>query len=126
MLPVAAPAPAEAVPAPVPIGAALTLTLGLGVAVAASRRGLVVALALIVGVLAVESTIHSVHHLADEKDVSGCAVATVTAQVHGTTEQVPAHDLWLPTPVGAVLAPETERPGARPLRPDEGRAPPAA
>jgi hypothetical protein len=43
-----------------------------------------------------------------------------------TTEQVPAHDLWLPTPVGAVLAPDTDPPGARPQLPEEGRAPPAA
>ena len=59
-------------------------------------------------------------------ETTECTVATAIAQVHGTTEQVPAHDLWLPTPVGEVLAPETDRPGARPLRPDEGRAPPAA
>ena len=34
--------------------------------------------------------------------------------------------MWVPTPIGAVVASEPDRPGARTLRPDEGRAPPSA
>ncbi len=140
-IPTAAPVPvpaAAAPPAPVappdptpgptdPLAPAMALAVVLGVALTARRRVLVTTLALVLVVLAVETGVHSVHHLADQQGASECVVALASAHVHGTAEPLPAaHAMWIPVPVGAVVAPAPERPGARPLRPDEGRAPPAA
>jgi|SRR6185369_4028880 len=129
VLPVAAPAPLV-VPAPVTptsLGPVIALILALGTMLATRRRTLATALVPILVVLAVETGVHSVHHLADQKTAATCVVALASAHVHGTAEPSPAvHDLWIAAPIGAVVAPAPERPGARPLRPDEGRAPPAA
>jgi hypothetical protein len=130
--PVPAVPPAPAVPAPAappmrPLPPSVALAVALGVALTARRRVLVTALALVLVVLAVETGVHSVHHIADRQGAADCVVAMASANVHGTAASSPmAHALWIPGPVGAVVAPAPERPGARPLRPDEGRAPPAA
>jgi hypothetical protein len=130
-LPAAAP-PAPVVPAPVwpqpgPLAPAAVLAIALGLALTARRRALVTALALVLVVLAVETGVHSVHHLTDQRGAADCVVAMASANVHGTAASPPAvYAPWIPGPVGAVVAPAAERPGARPLRPDEGRAPPAA
>jgi len=121
--------PAAATPGPTaPLAPALTLAVVLGLALAARRqRVLVTTLALVLVVLAVETGVHSVHHLADQQGASDCVVALASAHVHGAAEPpLAAHALWIAVPVGAVVAPAPERPGARPPRPDEGRAPPAA
>ncbi len=88
------------------------------------RRALVVALILLLGILAVEHGVHSVHHLGGHEPAA-CVVAaaanhlTVTLD-HGT----PA----LPTPVSAS-GPLAECPASHPLSlrlgPDPARAPPA-
>ncbi len=130
-LPVAAPEP---LPGPIsggttasPLILAGLLIGGLGLALAARRRALVVALALVLIILAVETGVHSVHHLTDQKGGAECVVALASAHVHATAEPPAAvHDPWTGGPVDTVVAPAPERPGARPLRPDEGRAPPAA
>jgi hypothetical protein len=125
-------AASAAVPAPKtppldPLGPALPLAVLLGAAMTVRRRLLVTALALVLVVLAVETGVHSVHHLADRQGGSECVVALASAHVHGTAEPPPAlHDTWIAVPVGAVVALTPERPGTRPPRPDEGRAPPAA
>jgi hypothetical protein len=110
----------------VPAWAALGLLLALALALSAPRRTLVGALALVLVVLAAETGVHSVHHLADPQAAAECVVAVASAQVHGTAQAIAVYDLHVFTPVAAVLAPEPDRPGARLLRPDEGRAPPAA
>ena len=104
---------------------ALALALALGAALAIPRRVRVTALVLILIVLAVETGLHSVHHLADQQAASHCAVAVASANVHGTAQPTAVHGLGNLMPLGAVVAVEVDRPGARPLRPDEGRAPPA-
>jgi hypothetical protein len=83
-------------------------------------------LALVVGLLALELGIHSVHHLGDRQAASQCDVASASTHVHGATPQAPTCAPWVPTLLGAVLAPEAGQPGGRLIRPDEGRAPPAA
>jgi hypothetical protein len=119
------PGPAAAPPASVPLWPALALALALGAALATPRRVRVTALILILVVLAVETGLHSVHHLADQQATSYCAVAVASANVHGTAQPTAVDGLGILMPLGAVVAVEVDRPGARPLRPDEGRAPPA-
>jgi len=130
--PVAAAAPAPVIsPASVPtlsLESVLAMVLALGLVLTVRRRTVATALVPILIVLAIETGVHSVHHLADQKkNDSTCAVALASAHVHGAAEPpATVHDLWLAVPAGTVVPPAPERPGARSLRPDEGRAPPAA
>ncbi len=55
-----------------------------------------------------------------------CAVALVSTHLQGTEQPVAPDGVWSATPIGAMTTPDVDRPGSRPLRPDEGRAPPAA
>jgi hypothetical protein len=131
--PIDAPAAADAalVGGAQPSGASpLALTLVLASALAAAfvqpRRTLVVVVAALLGVLAVESGVHSVHHLGDHEAAEGCAIASVSGQIHGA-EQPGAPDGACIVSVSTLASvPDVDRPGRRPLRPDEGRAPPAA
>ena len=118
--------PAPATPPPHPLVPTVALAVTLGMALTARRRVLVAVLALVLLVLAVETGVHAVHHLTDQRGAADCVVAMASANVQGTAASPPpACALWIPDPVGTVVAPAPERPGARPLRPDEGRAPPA-
>jgi hypothetical protein len=128
--PAAPPTPLPSV-APEPPAAAtgwlaLVLTLALSVGVVAPRRALALALVLVLGVLAVETGVHSVHHLADRQAASECAVASVSAHVHGAAQASAPDVTWVPTPIGTAPPLAVDRPGSRSIRPDEGRAPPAA
>jgi uncharacterized membrane protein YphA (DoxX/SURF4 family) len=118
--------PAAEPPTAATIWLAVVLVVLLGLAVAAPRRTLVVALALVLVVLALEAGVHSVHHLSDRQAGSHCAVASASVHVQGAEQPVAPDAVWIPTPLGAMTAPDVDRPGSRPLRPDEGRAPPAA
>ena len=89
------------------------------------RRAVAFGLVLLLAVFAAESGIHSVHHLADQQGSMHCMIAAASAHLHGVALDNAIEARWLPTPVGAVVAAEPTRPGARLLRPDEGRAPPA-
>jgi hypothetical protein len=119
----------DPIPAPsstAPVWAALLLPLLVGVTLVAPRRVLIEALVLVLAVIAVEEGVHSVHHLADQRAASHCAVAAASAHVQGAAEPVPVPVVWTPTPIATVVASDPDRPGSRPLRPDEGRAPPSA
>jgi hypothetical protein len=116
------PTPATAAP----LWAALGLALLLGAAAVVPRRVLIVALVLLLLVAGFEASVHSVHHLADQRAAAHCAVAAASAHVQGAADPLAVPEMWLPTSIGAVIAPEPDRPGARTLRPDEGRAPPSA
>jgi len=119
----------DPIPAPsstAPVWAALFLALLAGATLVAPRRILIVALVLVLAVIAVEEGVHSVHHLADQRAASNCAVAAASAHVQGAAEPVAVAVLWIPTPIVTVVASDPDRPGSRPLRPDEGRAPPSA
>jgi hypothetical protein len=127
--PVSVPTPVPAAPpsAPTPLVPGLVLGVTVAAVLASRRRGLVGVLALALIALAVETGVHSVHHLADRQAAAECVVALATAQVHGTVEPAPhVHDLRLDVPLGSVAVASAERPGSRPSRPDEGRAPPTA
>jgi hypothetical protein len=116
------PTPATAAP----LWAALGLALLLGAAVIVPRRVLIAALVLLLLVAGFEASLHSVHHLADQRAAAHCAVAAASAHVQGAADPLAVPEMWVPTPIGAVVAAEPDRPGARTLRPDEGRAPPSA
>ena len=109
-----------------PLWAALVLAVLLGAAAVVPRRVLIVAVALLLLVAGFEASVHSVHHLADQRAAATCAVAAASAHVHGATDLLAVPEMWVPTPIGAIVASEPDRPGARTLRPDEGRAPPSA
>jgi hypothetical protein len=113
-------------PAAASLGLTFVLTLVLGLGIVAPRRALVLALVLVLGVLAVETGVHSVHHLADRQAAAECAVAWATAHVPGATQPTAPDATWVPTPLGAVPLPTVDRPGRRSSRPGEGRAPPVA
>jgi hypothetical protein len=125
----APPAPAAPVETPattMPLALVVGLVLAVAGVAAAPRRALALALVLVLGLLALELGIHSVHHLGDRQAASQCDVASASTHVHGATPQAPTCAPWVPTLLGAVLAPEAGQPGGRLIRPDEGRAPPAA
>jgi hypothetical protein len=109
-----------------PLWAALGLALLLGAAAIVPRRVLIAALVLLLFIAGFEASLHSVHHLADQRAAAHCAVATASAQVQGAADPLAVPEMWVPTPIGAVVAAEPDRPGACTLRPDEGRAPPSA
>jgi hypothetical protein len=124
--PPAVPAPAPALPGMAPLAPAIALGLGFAAVALLRRRACVAVLALVLVVLALETGVHSVHHLADQQGAAECVVALATAQMHGIADASSAdHGSWLTVPGGAIPVPTPECPGARPLRPDEGRAPPA-
>jgi hypothetical protein len=118
----AAPTPSRAAG----LGGVLILALVFAATVVAPRRVLVAALVLILAVIAVEESVHSVHHLADQRAAAHCAVAAASVHVQGATQPVAVPALWVTTQVGAVVPVEPDQPGSRSLRPDEGRAPPSA
>ena len=109
-----------------PVWAGLLLALLAGLTLVAPRRVLILALVLVLAVIAVEEGVHSVHHLADQRAASHCAVAAASAHVQGAAEPLAVPAVWIPTPIATVVASEPDRPSSRPLRPDEGRAPPSA
>jgi hypothetical protein len=109
-----------------PLWAVLVLTILLGAAAVVPRRVLIAALVLLLLVAGFEASVHSVHHLADQRAAAPCAVAAASAHVQGAADPLAVPEMWAPTPIGAVVAAEPDRPGARTLRPDEGRAPPSA
>ena len=116
----------QAPPTAAPLWAAVMLALLLGAATVVPRRVLIAALVLLLLVGGFEASVHSVHHLADQRAAAHCAVAVASAHVQGASDPLAVPEMWVPTPIGAVVASEPDRPGARALRPDEGRAPPSA
>jgi hypothetical protein len=107
---------------PLTVGLALA---GLTLAIVAPRRTLRVALVVLLAVFTVEIGVHSVHHLADRHAATHCAVSLASAHVQGASIESSASASWVPMSIGTVAIAEAVRPGASPLRPDEGRAPPA-
>ena len=96
----------------------------MGFAIGAPRRALYVALVLVIATFAVEAGVHSVHHLADRQATMHCALSLASAHVQGASAE-PSVTPWVPIAVATVTIVDAVRPGASPLRPDEGRAPPA-
>lgn len=118
--------PSATPPASATVWLGLALAGLLGAAVLAPRRALVAVLLLALAVFAVEAGVHSVHHLTDRHAASQCVIASASVQVLGTEEPLAPEAVHVEAPTSRVVAVESDRLGSRPLRPDEGRAPPAA
>jgi len=88
------------------------------------RAALALGLVLLVGVLAFESGVHSVHHLGEQGHGNPCAVASTSLNLAGL-EIEPAVVLHSPAALGlAVALAVPSDPRALPESPHEGRAPP--
>jgi hypothetical protein len=119
--------------APAAAGASglLVAAAALGVALAlacgrAARRGLALALLVVLLALPFETGVHSVHHLGDRAGHAHCAVASVGAHLVGVAADEPIVDVTPLVLAGRVdVRPVTVRESSV-LRPDTGRAPPAA
>jgi hypothetical protein len=102
------------------------LVTAAAVALALARRRRRVALACVVVLLlmAFESGVHSVHHLADRPDAH-CVIAAVSAHTGGVTVDTVAFEP--PSDVVSVVSPSSPAGIARRSdSPDRGRAPPSA
>ena len=110
-----------------PVALVLGLVAGLLAALAVRRhprRVLVLALAVLLAVFAVEAGVHSVHHLG-ERSATACAVAAAAGHLALCLDDgAPAVSLSL-APAGAVAEEQLVSPAAPGLPPDLARAPPA-
>ena len=128
-------APAELTPTPAETLSAGAPSLdGLGTLVAAMaagaillarrRRAVAVACTALLMLVAFESGVHSVHHLADQPD-SQCVVASASAHIGGVTVTSLAFDRPVESLTTVAATPmASPSPGA--VAPDLGRAPPLA
>lgn len=114
-------------PAAPPIILLLGLAGGVLLALAARshpRRVLVLALAALLAVFAVEAGIHSVHHLG-ERAATACALAAAASHLTLDLDDGPPVIRACLTPAGAVSDERLASPTAPGLGPDLARAPPA-
>jgi hypothetical protein len=118
---VAAPPPASSIPL-------LLVALLAAVSTAAGRRrprAVAVVLSLALAVFAVQTAVHSVHHIGHPQEAEKCPVLSASQHAPGDLPSVPAVDSPAETAtelVGvapALLVPDSAE------RPDQGRAPPA-
>ena len=106
------------------LGTLVTAVAAAMILIARRRRTLAIACMALLLLLAFESGVHSVHHLADQPD-SQCVVASASAHTGGIAVDTiafgpPAETL---TAIAVML---TASPTSRPAAPDLGRAPPIA
>ena len=88
------------------------------------RRALALALVVIVSIFALESGVHSVHHLTDVDRGESCAVASASQHITGTEVDVSVASESLPA-ARQVAAPGVFVERSRIIGPAQGRAPPA-
>lgn len=113
----------EPVALPWPLLAAVAATAAIAVR-RRPRAALALGLVLLVGVLAFESGVHSVHHLGEQGHGNPCAVASTSLNLTGL-EVEPAAVLSPPAALGLAVAMAVRLdPRAGPESPHEGRAPP--
>ena len=114
-------------PEPVALPWPLLAAVATAAAIAVRRRpraALALGLVLLVGVLAFESGVHSVHHLGEQGHGNPCAVASTSLNLTGL-EIEPGVVLSAPAALGlAVAMAVPSDPRALPESPHEGRAPP--
>ncbi len=130
LLPIAAEEPSRlawsaAPAAPIPAWPFVALLVALGLAGArAPRRALALALVVVVSIFALESGVHSVHHMTDVDRGESCAVASASQHIAGTEVDVSLSAESLPAARQvATLGVFVER--SRIIGPAQGRAPPA-
>jgi hypothetical protein len=115
----------SAAPAPAPPWAAIAVVAVAALAVAwRPRRVLALTLALVAGVLAFETGVHSAHHLGQADEAARCAVAGMATQLNAdlvdtALDAVPVR--VIETRITALATPVV---AARLVAPDAGRAPP--
>lgn len=89
------------------------------------RRVLAFALVLLLVTFAFEVGLHSVHHGADPHQIADCAAAAASAHLSATPVAcLVAGEVTLPA-VATTTEIDPSRSPLSPLRPDQGRAPPA-
>jgi hypothetical protein len=101
--------------------------IGLGRLVACRPRGRVIALglSLALGVLTLETAVHSVHHLADPETAANCAVLSGSQDLSWGEAQAIAADAPPLCVAPAPLLQAEDAPQSLIYRPHRGRAPPA-
>ena len=88
-------------------------------------RALVLGIALVVALFAVESAAHSVHHLLQEPDeASACLVAAASSHLAATAVELVGVDLPPSPRLDLAVSFQPSEPAVVGLRPDQGRAPP--
>jgi hypothetical protein len=88
-------------------------------------RALVLGIALVVALFAVESAAHSVHHLLQEPDeASACPVAAASSHLAATSVELVGVELPPSPRLDLVVDVQPSEPTVHLLRPDQGRAPP--
>jgi hypothetical protein len=103
----------------------LAAALALAIVAIARRRGAVaIASVTLLVLVAFEAGIHSVHHLADQRDAQ-CVMASAAAQTAGVIVDTAAFERPAVATTPVIAAPRASAP-LRPAPPDRGRAPPAA
>jgi hypothetical protein len=99
--------------------------LALGLIFRRSRRGLALALGLLLGLLAFETALHSVHHPPNSDEAAACAFASAAAHLAAADTGERAPTLLLPpAPVDGLHA-DPAPAAARAHLASRGRAPPA-
>ncbi len=88
-------------------------------------RAVVLGIVLLLTLFAVESAVHSVHHLLQESDeASVCLVATASSHLAGTAVELVGVDLPPLPRLDLAVSFQPSEPAVVGLRPDQGRAPP--
>ena len=89
------------------------------------RRAIAVALILLLGVLAFETGLHSVHHGIDKRQLASCPLSGASSHLSAAGVGCVAYAGDISQEVGVAPSPEPAAPIARPLSAHHGRAPPA-
>jgi len=110
------------------LACALIALLGLGLGGIGQRAGRVVctSLALLIAVLALETAVHSVHHLGDADAMAACAVLSASQNVAGASEEPAQIAPLMPVVLAMPVVDDRGILPVRPFRSFAGRAPPAA
>jgi hypothetical protein len=116
---------AAAPAAPLPVWPLVAALVALGLAGASKpRRALALVLVVVVAIFALETGVHSVHHLTDVDRGESCAVASASQHISGTEVDLSLVDVSLPAArQAAAIGAFIER--SRIIGPAQGRAPPA-
>jgi hypothetical protein len=111
-----------------PLPSWLVPVIALAVAGAMTRRSPRATAAVVLALLAMfaaESSLHSVHHLGDPRGAEQCLVLSFSQHLSADCPFPHATPLLVRARGGTVVLARAARPVVFPLRPDQGRAPPA-
>ena len=117
--------PQRTSPTTIPLFAVCLAAIGLTILSRYPRWLAASALAVLLMIVAFESSVHAVHHLGDPDGGARCAVASITSQLSGTPDLPDFDQSDLNAATGRVVVAARLSPGSRPLSPQWGRAPPS-